>query len=180
MRFLTPIILVIIAIVLFVTYINPTYGRIKEIRVEADQFDEALSRSQELIAVRDALLARYNAFPAEDLERLKKLLPDHVDNVRAILDIDNIAARYGMSLQDISIGESGLDEGADGSLGTDPNEPGSITMSFSVDASYRSFVQFLADLENSLRLLDVTQVSFGASEEDRATYNVTARMYWLK
>jgi Tfp pilus assembly protein PilO len=177
MRFITPIILIVLAIGLFVWYINPTYGTITELRAEAAQYDMALNRSQELIAVRDALLSKYNMIPSNDLARLRKLLPDHVDNVRLILDMNNIAAQYGMTLANISLTETSA-EGNE--LGADTSPLGAIEFSFSVRSTYNNFLDFLADLENSLRIVDVVNVSFTADATALSTYRVTVRTYWLK
>ena len=177
MRVITPIVLVLIAIGVFIWYINPTYSQIKNLSAEEEQFDMALTRSKELIAVRDALLSRYNMIPTRDLERLEKLLPDHVDNVRLILDMNNIAAQYGMALQDIAIGEASA-EGAE--LGADTSPIGAITLSFGVRSTYDNFLQFLMDLEESLRIVDVTSLSFAEGDGTFTTYRVALRTYWLK
>lgn len=177
MRFITPIILIVLAVGVFIWYINPTYNRIKLLREEAAQFDMALNRSRELIAVRDALLSKYNMIPTRDLERLERLLPDHVDNVRLILDMDNIAAQYGMALQDIATGEA---SGEGSELGADTNPYGAITLAFSVRSSYNNFLEFLMDLEESLRVVDVVALSFTTDDSPLTTYRVTLRTYWLK
>ena len=62
--------------------------------------------------LKQSLLSRFNAFKTEDLDRLRKLLPDHVDNVRLILDLDNLAARHGMALQNVVISEPASESGA--------------------------------------------------------------------
>jgi hypothetical protein len=84
-RLIIPIVLVVITVGLFLGYIDPTYQQVKELRVEEKTFDEALDQSRELQKIRDTLLSRYNTFSQEDLSRLEKLLPDHVDNVRLVL-----------------------------------------------------------------------------------------------
>ena len=96
MRFVLPILLIAVAVTLFFTYLDPTYARVSELRAEQATYDDALDRSKELIAVRDRLLDTYNNFSRDDLRRLERLLPDHVDSVRLIIDIDSIAAQYGL------------------------------------------------------------------------------------
>lgn len=177
MRFVTPIILIVLAVGVFVWYINPAYGRIKDLRAEEAQYDMALDRSQELIAVRDALLSKYNMIPSEDLNRLRKLLPDHVDNVRLILDMNNIASQYGMTLGSIALTEASA-EGNE--LGADTSPLGAIDFSFSVRSTYDNFLDFLMDLENSLRIVDIVNISFTTDATPLATYRVTLRTYWLK
>src|SRR5687767_12115956 len=102
-RFITPIILLLIAAAIFFGYISPAYKDTKTVRSEIGEYEEALSQSKELQASRDELLTKYNTFEARDLERLKKFLPGNVDNVRLVMDIDSIASKYGMILRNVSI-----------------------------------------------------------------------------
>jgi len=86
-RKISSIILITIAIATFFFYVNPSYEDIKVLKMENSEFDEALDKARELQEVRDNLLSKYNSFSSGDIERLGKLLPDNVDNVRLILDL---------------------------------------------------------------------------------------------
>lgn len=181
MHFIAPIFFVIVAIGLFFGYIDPTYQQVKDLRAEELRFDDALERSRELEQVRDQLLAKYNSFPSESLERLQKLLPDNVDNVRLILDLDSIASAYGMRVRDVSIDRSGGQQlpqaGASGATLAPYN---SFNISFSVAGSYEDFLMFLQDLERSLRLVDVVSVSFENTPTGVYDFHVRLRTYWLE
>lgn len=183
MRFIIPIVLVILAIAMFFGYIDPTYGDVKEVRAEIKDYNDALDRARELIATRDRLLSAYNSFSAEDLERLRKMLPDHIDAVRLIIDLDSIAARHGIRIEDISIQGEISQSGASQQQGTASasNSPVGIAgFGFSVTTSYETLKQFVMDLEDSLRVIDVASISFGASDDDTATYDVQIKTYWLR
>ena len=177
MKLIIPIILVIVSGVAFWMFINPRYAHVQELRAQAAQFDEALNRSKELIGIRDKLLSKYNTFDTDDLERLHKLLPDTVDNVRLILDIDGIAGKYGMTIRNVTVKEAALP--AD-TIGPSTESFGSIGLEFSTAASYENFVRFLTDLEESLRIVDVTDISFSADESDFYQYTVALKTYWLR
>jgi hypothetical protein len=199
-RALLPTILLLATLGLIFSYISPSYSKVQDIKEEITRFDEALGKAKELQALRDQLLAKYNSFSARDLERLEKFLPDQIDNVRLIIDIDAIASRYGMTvknlsiqgdskerLQKTSVGNSTADISTSvptpGArvLGSRPSSViGSVIMTFSVSASYERFLQFLKDLERSLRLIDVVSLSFDASGEGVYNYNVGIKTYWLK
>jgi len=165
MRFLIPIILLIISGIIFFGFIDATYKDIKVMKEEESLFSEALDNSKELQAIRDDLLATYNSFSSEDLARLEKMLPNNVDNVRLIRDIDGIAAKYGMSLRNVSLNIGDVGSG-DTIGGEGENVHGSVTLDFSVAAPYRVFLSFLKDLEKSLRLVDVVHVGFSSAEKD--------------
>jgi len=100
-RFITPIILIGIAIAGFFMFTNPLYKNISEIRTQIASYNEALDNSKALEAERDKLTQKYNSIDSENLAKLSKLLPDNVDNIRLILEIEKIASPYGMVLKDI-------------------------------------------------------------------------------
>ena len=179
MKLLTPIIFLIIAGAIFFWYINPAYLALKVTLAKEGELDSALTRSQELQGVRDQLLSRYNTFAPPDLVRLQKLIPDHVDNVRLILDLDSMATRYGMRVQNVAI-EGEKSRSNRGQIGPGDTPYESLILSFTVSGSYETFRQYLADLERSLRLVDVVGVSFKSNENGIYDFTISIKTYWLK
>lgn len=181
MRFILPIIIAAAAIGLFVLYTNPQYQQVKELSAQAAQYDDALSKAQQLRSLRDQLLSKRNTFSPDDLQRLTHALPDNVDNIRLIIDINNIAARHGLSLKTISVGavsDSSTPRSAL-AVGSSGDAVGSVTVDFTVTASYADFVALLHDLEHSLRIVDVEKVGFRVGASDSNDYQFTIRTYWL-
>jgi hypothetical protein len=65
-------------------------------------------------------------------------------------------------------------------VGVSGDPVGSGELGFGVTASYDDFRAFLADIEHSLRLLDVEKIDFkNAAAGDKNDYNFTIRTYWL-
>lgn len=183
MKGIFPILALVIAGVVFYWYIDPTYGSIRDLRKEEATLNAALSRALELQATRDQLLSRYNTFNPEDIARLEKMLPDHVDNVRLALDMDSLAAQYGMRIRNVSIEK--VDEQKNKSrqtkaVGPDERSYESMVLSFTVTGQYDTFRTFLADLEQSLRLVDIESLSFSSTEVGLYDFTVALRTYWLK
>jgi len=147
------------------------------------QYNDALTKAQELQSVRDQLLARYNTFSQDDLDRLKKMLPDQVDNIRLILDLDSMASKYGMRVHDVqvanpnagSITSGNADELGPGSQGFE-----SIDLTFAVTGTYDTFRSYLADLEKSLRLVDVVGITFTPGQTGVYDFTLHVTTYWLK
>lgn len=176
-----PIIFILLAAGLFFTYIDPAYKDVKKIIVEEQRFDEALDKSKELQEVRNKLLSKYNTFSTNDLDRLKKLLPDNVDNVRLVLDIDHIASTYGMRIKDVAI--SAVDERQAGVIGQNDAPYRSVNLSFSVLSSYENMINFIKNIEKSLRIVDITDISFTqprADSDNLYEYHIGIKTYWLK
>src|SRR5581483_6566647 len=143
------VIILLASIGLFFGYVDPTYTDIQNSKLELADYEKALNNSKELQAERDKLLDRFNKMDKEDLDKLSKLLPDHIDNVRLIIDIDEMAKKYGMRIRNFTADAS---EKRD-TIGKDATPYGTLTLSFSTTAPYNTFLAFMHDLEHSLRII---------------------------
>lgn len=190
MRYIVPIILLLISIASFVMYTDPAYKTIQTKRALVSQYDEALSNATTLQKERDALNDKYLAIPPASLARLNKLLPDNADNIRLIIDIQQMAQSYGMSLSAIKFDSTQTGSAASGQLsaGTPADvaaslaDYGTFNLTFATTASYDNFLKFLKDVESSLRLTDIQSIEFSAGDVNKATYTYTVKLktYWLK
>ncbi len=209
MKLIIAIVGFVLAGSIFFLYTKPTYDTSEEMRASIAQNDAALDKAAELQKLRQTLLSRFNTFDPVDLDRLQKLLPDHVDNVRLILDLDKLAERGGLSLQNVDVSsaqkQTAKGQTALGAIGASNQKYDSLTLTFSTVATYRDFVAFIGDLESSLRIVDLVSLSISPSSggvavasnptnafptatnsfvarasEPLYTYNMTLRTYWLK
>jgi Tfp pilus assembly protein PilO len=187
MKNVISLILIAVGIMIFFMYTNGKFVILKVLDAEENKYDAALEKSKELIALRDALLAKYNAIPTEDLEKINRVIPNSVDSVRLIIEINAIAARHKLTLLDINVGEvqsSAAAGQADvpGRIGPVSSSYGSITLSFGVNTSYETFRAFMADLERNLRLVDIRGITFGEASEGTGLteYGVSLETYWMK
>jgi Tfp pilus assembly protein PilO len=162
-------------------YTDPQYQSLKALQAQAAEYDDALGKAQDLRKIRDDLLSKRNTFKPDSLVRLEHALPDNVDNIRLIIDINNVAARHGLSLASITVGTVSNSSTARSPLavGSSGDAVGSVSVGFAVTASYDDFLAFLHDLEHSLRIVDVEDISFTASDRGLMSYTVTIRTYWL-
>ena len=97
----TPIILLILAIGIYFTF---TKGKIEEIKVIKNVnagYQEAIDNSEKLIKKRDEIVANYNQISDNDKERLEKMVPDNIDNVRLTLDVKSIGLGRGLILKNV-------------------------------------------------------------------------------
>lgn len=179
--FLLPLILLGTGAGLFVLYTDPAYQKTKVLAVQAASYDQALNTSQELRKIRDQLIARRNTMPEAELKKLERMLPDNVDNIRLIIDINGIATRHSLTLKDVSLGEISDSVVSESPLaaGASGDTLGSVTLDFTVLATYDQFLAFLQDIEHSLRLLDIEQLDFTVGETGRDEFSFTIRTYWL-
>lgn len=172
-----------------VIFVNPLYGEIGLLQQKAAAYNEALENSRTLEQERDKLTKKYNSISLTDLDRLSKLLPNNVDNIRLILEIEKIAGPYGMVLRDVkyntaastSTGDSGAVT-QDASMGRN-QAYGSWDLEFSTQGTYTNFIKFIQSLESNLRIVDIASVEFSStSGAGSPIYRYTFRIktYWLK
>ncbi len=173
---------------IFFFYTKPTYDAAQVARAHIAEYDVALVKANELQERKQALLKKYNDFLPEDRDRLQKLLPDHVDNVRLILDLDNIASRHGMALQNVVVSTPGAGQSTQTAVGTISSSRQKydvLTTKFSTQGTYTALQQLMTDLETSLRIIDLVSLKVGAGAESSNpeqlySFEVTLRTYWLK
>ena len=172
-------------------YTQPTYDSVQTENAQIAQYDEALSKASELQQLKQSLLSRYNTFDPAQIDRLQKLLPDHVDNVRLILDIDSLAGKHGMALQNVVVSQNASSQGSQSAtaiIGASQQAYDSLTIKFTTQGSYETFRQFLAAFESSLRIVDLVSLNISRGSNNAQgnaavplyTYNITLRTYWLK
>jgi len=194
-RFITPIILIGIAIAGFFMFTNPLYKNISEIRTQIASYNEALDNSKALEAERDKLTQKYNSIDSENLAKLSKLLPDNVDNIRLILEIEKIASPYGMVLKDIKYDTITKKDNTTGeviqggaTVQSSRKDYGIWDLEFSTQGTYNNFVNFIKDLESNLRIIDISSIQFSSntgagldsSLSEVYKYGFKIKTYWLK
>jgi Tfp pilus assembly protein PilO len=175
------------AIALFFFYTKPTYDGLQHIKARITQYDLALDKAAELQRLKQSLLSRYNSFNPSDIDRLHKLLPDHVDNVRLVLDLDTLASKHGLALQNVVISAPENDANSAGSQNTiapTTQTYDSLTLRFATSGTYQKFVDFLSDIERSLRIVDIVELKITPSLEGAGEpiyrFDIVLRTYWLK
>lgn len=187
---IVPLLMIIGAAGLFIGYTQPTYSRsIADLSIEIRDLNTALSAARAFKEKEIQLTGERNALSEEQLMRLESFLPDSVDNVQLIVDLNSLAARSGVRLSefDIASSEQGgaagaipLDQGT-GALALGASEPtDSLDLSVAATGSYVAFQTFLTGVEKSLRPLDVVELSVEDSNTGVYTYDITFRLYWLK
>mgnify|MGYP001619450576 CR=1 FL=1 len=222
-RFIIQTILIGISVAVFFVFTKPIYYSnnpdspgIAALQAKVDSFNEALNNSKALENQRDALTVKKNAIDPNNLTKLSKLLPENIDNIRLVLEIEQIALPYGMVLKDVQYSNapatattaSGTTKGIAPALSSAPasntaptvqksgtaqasnKDYGIWDLSFSTTGTYNNFLNFTRDLENNLRIVDVSSIKFsssaGSSSGSSSTlpesykYDFKIKTYWLK
>lgn len=192
MRLIFAILGLCIAGGIFLFFTKPTYDSMQSDQTQVTQYNAALDKAAELQQLKQTLLSRYNAFAPNDLDRLQKMLPDHVDNIALILDLDNLASHYNLALENVQVSAPSTQGTGDvgkptSTISAASSKYGSLTLRFSTIGTYDDFVQFLTSLQSSLRVVDLvsltlspTSVAGAAPSAPLYSYDITLRTYWLQ
>jgi hypothetical protein len=189
-RNITALILIVLAAGLYFTYTSDVLTEAKTIQVSNNQYVSALNNATKLIQKRDSVLKSFNSISQGDRDKLNKMLPSTVDNIRLVIELNSIALQHGFSLKNVkatvsSNNQSNLAASAPSgksAAGISIPTLDTVTVSFSVSdtASYQGFVSFLQDLESDQRLMDVTHLTVTANDTGNYDYSVELKTYWLR
>lgn len=174
----------IIALGIFFGYASPAWsGSIATTKAAIADDVKALASADAYAKQQVDLTAEQNAIDSANLTRLSVFLPDSVDNVGLILDLNTLAARSGISLSNIDViaGNSSMKQGTAGSVSLAMQSPvDSVDLSLSAVGTYTAFQTFLGGIEKSARLLDVKDLTVKGSDTGVYTYQMSIRFYWLR
>lgn len=190
MNFIVPIILIIASLGVFFGYVDPnyrgqgtgnaadysTYGVIP-LQAELTKFQDIANSSNKIVAERESLVQKKNTITDADQTKLEKLLPSNIDNIRLIIEISDIAKKRNLLVKNISVGDI---KQSTNSVGPNNSAYGTLSMSFTVNSSYSNFISFLQDLESNLRIVDITNINFAATDSGFYDFSVSFNTYWLK
>jgi len=189
-RNITATILFVLALAIYFTYTSGVWTDANAVKAVNDQYTGAIASAQKLISVRDTVLKEYNNISADDQANLDKMLPSTVDNIRLIIDLNNVALQHGFSLKNITAaatadksatgGNSGVNSSNNSNSGISAPSLDTVAVSFSVSAPYQQFISFMQDLEANLRIMDITHLTVSANDTGTYDFSVQLNTYWLR
>lgn len=187
MRNIFSIIIIVASIASFVLIVQPQYKEIQELQAKSSELEEVLSNARRLQSLRDGLLERRNQLSDADMARLEKMVPENVDNVKLILELQSIANQYDLEIETANANKEG-DESEEGEstgseasfVDVDSRDYGIIALDFDISGDYFDFLAFLRDLEQNLRITDVRSLGFSGGDDGMYSFQITLETYWLK
>ncbi len=176
------LLLIVFSFTLYYLVISPLYSGIGAIwqpeksiaalKTLNAQYDQTLSQAEGLLKQADQLRKEYNALDASSKEKMLRMVPESVDPIRLLSEVDRIAAESGIGLASVSYAD----------IPQATKFAGAYQLSMSVKTSYPKFKEFMRNYENSLRLFTLQSVNFSAPEKegDLITFQVRLLTYYLK
>jgi hypothetical protein len=135
-------------------------------------YDVAIAQAGPLATQADILKKQYAGVSEDSKQKMKIMVPDSIDPVRLMSEVDTLATKAGFNLQDINYAQ-----GQSSSAST-----GSYRITFTVKTTYPKFKQLMHSFETSLRLFSIQSVSFSVPDKsvDIISFQVTLETYYIK
>ena len=177
-----PSLALLLSLGIFFVYVNPTWNdSILATQERIAQADQTLAAATKYTKQQKELTDARNAIDPANLTRLTTFLPDSVNNVGLVLDLNALAARSGLSLSNIDVVAGNVSTSAQGALSVGSANPlGSVNLSLSAAGTYAALQAFLTGIEKSARILDVKDIVVRGSDTGVYTYQMKIRLYWLR
>ncbi len=200
-QFILPIFLVLAAVGVFFGFTKKELTTTKDLKAQVVEYQKAVDKSSELLKIRDGLLDKRNKIQETDLSRLSILMPNDVNSTKLVLEIQNLATnthklafenpKYDPNKKvtgDVKITPATDNPDAKSTPKTTTprdvaqtqKDYGTFELEFTVIGPYDNFINFITDLEKSLRIVDISQVDITPKEGSNLKYVVKIQTYWLK
>ncbi|MHB8651873.1 MAG: hypothetical protein ACYC8S_01940 [Minisyncoccota bacterium] len=166
------IILLLLSGAIYYAFIGSDLQKIQQIQDQSTAADHTIMEGNQLKGLTaniDDKVQRMSNDPST--ERVRAVLPLILDPILVLNDVDTIIKNHGMKPKALVLDGAATSQGS-APLPTKPlpkqATSGSVTnpilhtVSFTVSATYPQFVKLLADLQQSLEMVEITSVTFAS------------------
>ena len=188
MKFIFNGILLLAAVGIFFLYIKVQYtdDTTKSIQVlQKTKQDLVTTRSNltELVNRQKTLQANRNNISEQQLSRLNTMLPETINPVLFIMELDTLAKAQAMSIKNIKFEpmKKAQANAQVGAVAVKKELYETFSVSFDVTGSYANFYEFMTNIEKGLRITDISSIVVTANDKvDVYQYTVKAQTYSMK
>jgi Tfp pilus assembly protein PilO len=179
-NFVPPVLFLLILIIGYSFLLKPKYDNIKnEIEVTIKNKEEQRANYENYFQRLKNLKGLLREVTAADLGKLDRMIPSGPESEKLMVDLEAIIKGRGLFLSGLSV-EDGTKEPAAPTSDQPNGLPEGIrqsAVSISIaGANYDAFKKLLVDMENYVRLLDITGLTFNPSGK---TMNLELTAYYL-
>lgn len=159
------------------------YNGIKTLKQNIESYNNALTSAQSLEDRRAELTNKYNSITADEIKRIEEFLPNNVDNIKLVLELETLAKRYGLLIENPKLETKQDDKTAapvngqairDSNVAAGLNSAlpyGSFTLDFTVRTNYLNMKNLVRDMERNLRLIEPVSIVVSVPDYDSKIIN---------
>lgn len=183
-RAITQLVLIVVSVVIITTYIRPTFESMQVTQDETTEYRTALENAAKFNEELGRLAQTANSFSVSERRALDRFLPEKVDEVRVMRDLETIVENNNMVLGSLSFEGDGMSNitevsNEETSQNKSPINVGVARFELSVSGTYEQLKHLLQDIERNVYLLEVVTVDFIPAEGDLYTYSIRLETYSL-
>ncbi len=161
-RYIFPLILVVLAAAVYVFFTDASIGNIRTALARENELSAYIEDAKSAQAKLDQIKGRYENFPPGADQSLHAILPDTIDPVRFVVDVNAVVERRGLIIKSPQVATILPEKGSSDTYVKH-------TLSFTVSAPYELFRTLLGDLESSLALRNMENISFSSQDSKQET-----------
>lgn len=169
----------LLAVGLFFGATTNVLDKVNAARAERASLQDVLKRLEDIKKIKIDLVNAYNSVSEENFARINKVAPANASEGDLLVAFEKMSKSNGLLLKSIEIKPVTKQDTGLLIVKEDPYD--TVAISVKLDGSYDSLKSFLGDLEKSLRITDVTSLSFQAGESATTyEYSLEAHAYLKK
>lgn len=181
-RILLSIILVSLSLFIVFSYALPEYRATQVYKATLTTLGDVLQKTKDATELMAGLASSLASITLADTEKMKVILPADMDEIRFVHMLSRIITGGTVTLKGVTIAETGRDlETAISPVAVVLKKDAvrKLVVNVSFTASYSDFVRILADIEKSVALMDITNLSLsGDGKGGLYDYTMTIQSYW--
>jgi hypothetical protein len=174
---ITQIFVIGLAIAIVALYVRPTFAEIGDIQNKVQEFSLERERVTETNSVLAAYVLDLQSVTVNDRNRLSTYMPQLLDEVAVLRDIENIAQNSGVNYSEIQYTGERIDDSEESRLLEVVNLPQQHEFTIVVQGGYSMLKNFFSMLEQNEYPLQVYSLQINALDGDFLSADVTVVTY---
>ncbi len=190
MKALTTILFFITGVALLVWVAEPIWSVVGQLRSDAKAVSDALSGLSKTKELQQDITSAYNALDNTQLESLlTDHLPDNAATGQLLTAIEKMGHDNRVTVSNIDFKEISKQvqdnvrastRAAGGDVSVTPLSAEELSFTLTVSGSYEQFKSFLLAMERSVRVIDISSISFTPQDKGIYQYTISAKTYYRK
>lgn len=162
----------------FVYFVIPLYDNVQKLRLDTEQKNQELTKKQETKIKVEQVLEQYETL-AKEAEKVNLSVPSDKDIPSLLVTMEALAAESGMVMDSLVFAEAAPPAAPERAAVQKYRVMG---VSVSVRGTYAALKNYLAAVEDNIRLLDIMNVSFSGldkeTESDVMRFTIRMQTYF--
>lgn len=170
---------------MYFLYISPAITEVQVLSDQKAEYNDVLNKANEIKEKRDTISSTYNNISSSDLERLGKIVPAKFNSVLFAKDVNDLASKNGVTIKSFKETVARANNSGDITLESESMPYIETIITLSLAGQYRQFMNFLAELETNIQLMDVISLSINSNAgqkvvESQSQYTLELKTYSLR